>query len=46
MKMHTTVAEWKDVEGSEEIMNFESKEIDRGSEVKGSHETRKTIQRV
>jgi hypothetical protein len=24
LKMHTTVAEWRDVEGGEEIMNFES----------------------
>jgi hypothetical protein len=34
LKMHTTVAEWKDVGGGEEIMNFESKEMDRGSEVR------------
>jgi hypothetical protein len=30
LKMHTTVAEWRDAEGGEEIMNFESKEMDRG----------------
>jgi hypothetical protein len=34
LKMHTTVAEWRDVEGGEEIMNFESKEMDRGLEVR------------